>query len=206
MLVSVPAGGEQTDCFRSPPAGLQSLARDLSISGAAVLFSVHRPGLELARLTPQNIHELLFDDVMWARKAKEEHDVFAEALRDKGVRCTTSGRRWPARSAPVRGSGRGGDTVMSMVDRSSFVLYPYFDRDLRSWTVTAGDGDDQLRVSLNPSLWQALATALQADEVKVLTADEDIRAAEREQWDDGSNYLAVAPGVVVGYDRNAGDA
>jgi len=93
-----------------------------------------------------------------------------------------------------------------MVDRSSFVLYPYFDRDLRSWTVTAGDGDDQLRVSLNPSLWQALATALQADEVKVLTADEDIRAAEREQWDDGSNYLAVAPGVVVGYDRNAGDA
>ena len=47
---------------------------------------VHRPGLELARLTPQNIGSLLFDDVMWARRAKEEHDVFAEALRDKGVR------------------------------------------------------------------------------------------------------------------------
>jgi arginine deiminase len=47
---------------------------------------VHRPGLELARLTPRNIEELLFDDVMWAKKAKEEHDVFAEALRDKGVR------------------------------------------------------------------------------------------------------------------------
>src|ERR1039458_4778583 len=46
---------------------------------------VHRPGLELARLTPQNIDSLLFDDVMWARRAKEEHDVFAEALRDKGV-------------------------------------------------------------------------------------------------------------------------
>ena len=30
---------------------------------------VHRPGLELARLTPQNISSLLFDDVMWARKA-----------------------------------------------------------------------------------------------------------------------------------------
>ena len=48
---------------------------------------VHRPGLELARLTPQNIRGLLFDDVMWARKAKEEHDVFTEVLRDKGVRC-----------------------------------------------------------------------------------------------------------------------
>src|SRR5258708_26061174 len=46
---------------------------------------IHRPGLELSRLTPQNIGELLFDDVMWARRAKEEHDVFAEVLRDKGV-------------------------------------------------------------------------------------------------------------------------
>ena len=46
---------------------------------------VHRPGLELSRLTPQNIGSLLFDDVMWAKKAKEEHDAFAEALRDKGV-------------------------------------------------------------------------------------------------------------------------
>jgi len=47
---------------------------------------VHRPGLELSRLTPQNIGELLFDDVMWAKKAKEEHDAFAESLREKGVR------------------------------------------------------------------------------------------------------------------------
>ncbi len=46
---------------------------------------VHRPGLELSRLTPHNIAELLFDDVMWAKKAKEEHDAFVEALRDKGV-------------------------------------------------------------------------------------------------------------------------
>ena len=46
---------------------------------------IHRPGLELSRLTPDNIGELLFDDVMWASKAKEEHDAFAEALRDKGV-------------------------------------------------------------------------------------------------------------------------
>jgi arginine deiminase len=36
----------------------------------------------------------------------------------------------------------------------------------------------------------------------VLITDEDIRAAEREQWDHGTNYLAVSPGVVLGYDRN----
>jgi len=47
---------------------------------------VHRPGLELSRLTPRNVGELLFDDVLWAKKAKEEHDAFAESLRDKGVR------------------------------------------------------------------------------------------------------------------------
>ena len=33
-------------------------------------------------------------------------------------------------------------------------------------------------------------------------ADEDVRAAQHEQWDDGTNYLAVAPGVVMGYERN----
>ena len=47
---------------------------------------VHRPGLELSRLTPRNVGELLFDDVLWAGRAKEEHDAFAEALRDRGVR------------------------------------------------------------------------------------------------------------------------
>ena len=46
---------------------------------------VHRPGLELSRLTPRNVGELLFDDVMWAKRAIEEHDAFTEALRDKGV-------------------------------------------------------------------------------------------------------------------------
>ncbi len=47
---------------------------------------VHRPGLELSRLSPRNIEELLFDDVMWAKKAKEEHDAFVESLRERGVR------------------------------------------------------------------------------------------------------------------------
>ena len=46
---------------------------------------VHRPGLELSRLTPRNIGDLVFDDVLWASKAKEEHDAFAEVLRDQGV-------------------------------------------------------------------------------------------------------------------------
>ncbi len=46
---------------------------------------LHRPGLELSRLTPQNIGDLLFDDVLWAQRAKEEHDIFAQTLRDRGI-------------------------------------------------------------------------------------------------------------------------
>ena len=61
---------------------------------------------------------------------------------------------------------------------------------------------DSSRITRNHSLWDTLADILEVDEVTVLTTDEDIRAAEREQWDDGTNYLAVAPGVVFGYERN----
>ena len=66
---------------------------------------VHRPGLELSRLTPENIGALLFDDVMWAAKAKEEHDAFAEKLREM------RGAGPPLRSAAGRDArgGRGSD-------------------------------------------------------------------------------------------------
>ena len=53
--------------------------------GALQQVIVHRPGLELSRLTPQNVHDLLFDDVMWASRAREEHDAFVDKLRAKGV-------------------------------------------------------------------------------------------------------------------------
>jgi len=46
---------------------------------------VHRPGLEHTRLTPANAEELLFDDVIWVKRAKEEHDAFCEVMRDRGV-------------------------------------------------------------------------------------------------------------------------
>jgi len=92
------------------------------------------------------------------------------------------------------------DTVMSMVDYDTFIAYPYLDQNLRSWTLHRdGAGFGTTR---NADLWRAIAEALDVDKVKVLTADEDIRAAQREQWDDGTNFLAVAPGVVIGWDRN----
>jgi len=94
------------------------------------------------------------------------------------------------------------DTVMTMLDRDTFVAYPYLDTDLRSWTLSPAEEPGTFMVANNDDLWTAVAEALEVDKVRVLKADEDIRAAEREQWDDGTNFLAVAPGVVVGYDRN----
>ncbi len=46
---------------------------------------LHRPGLELKRLTPSNRDDLLFDDVLWVKRARQEHDVFADTLADRGV-------------------------------------------------------------------------------------------------------------------------
>lgn len=46
---------------------------------------LHRPDLELKRLTPHNKDALLFDDVLWVRWARQEHDAFADALTDRGV-------------------------------------------------------------------------------------------------------------------------
>jgi arginine deiminase len=349
---------------------------------------VHRPGLELSRLTPRNAAELLFDDVLWASKAKEEHDAFAEALREKGVRvhyfgqllgetlelpegrafvldrlCTAEmlgpnlitplrrlfddldgpalaeflvggvlkadlhpagahSLKWDMLRAddfvlpplpnhlfprdnscwiyqgvsvnPMAKSARqretlhsraiyrfhpmfatadfaryygdddanhqpatveGGDvhvlghgavmigmgerstpmaaellaaalfragqanrviavelpasrammhldTVLTMIDRDTFVQYPYLERQPRSWTLTPNGDDYTVSVTRNHDLWETVAEVLGVDQVTVLSTDEDIRAAEREQWDDGTNYLAVAPGVIVGYERN----
>lgn len=46
---------------------------------------LHRPDLELKRLTPDNAADLLFDDMLWVAEAQAEHDEFAAVLRDRGV-------------------------------------------------------------------------------------------------------------------------
>ena len=43
---------------------------------------VHRPGLEMRRLTPTNCKELLFDDVIWTHRAQQDHDVFSNLMQD----------------------------------------------------------------------------------------------------------------------------
>ncbi len=94
------------------------------------------------------------------------------------------------------------DTAMTMVDRDAFVTYPYLPSELRAFTITPDDSPDGMRVEHSDDLWKSVARALDLDEVRVLSAAQDVRSAEREQWDDGNNFLAVAPGVIFGYERN----
>jgi len=46
---------------------------------------VHRPGVEIARITPDNKEALLFDDLLWLERAQEEHDRFADMMRERDV-------------------------------------------------------------------------------------------------------------------------
>jgi arginine deiminase len=91
------------------------------------------------------------------------------------------------------------DTVMTMVDRHAFSLYPMLDPPV--WAISPGDGASGLHVRREPGLRPALSDALGAP-VRLLTAGADRAVAEREQWDDGNNLLAVEPGVVIAYERN----
>src|SRR3954468_9789256 len=53
--------------------------------GALRTVMLHRPGNELKRLTPRNNADLLFDGIPWVGRAQDEHDAFAQALRDRDV-------------------------------------------------------------------------------------------------------------------------
>ena len=75
---------------------------------------------------------------------------------------------------------------------------------LPSYTVEPGSGQHELKVTDHPpeDMHTAIAAALGLPSITVLTAVQDVRSAQREQWDDGCNVLAVEPGVVIAYERN----
>ena len=94
------------------------------------------------------------------------------------------------------------DTAMTMVDRDAFCVYPFLPDALRSFTLHAvGDGGD-FKVEENARPFPGGRRSPRLDKVRVLRAPIDRMGAAREQWDDGNNFLAVAPGVVMGYERN----
>jgi arginine deiminase len=94
------------------------------------------------------------------------------------------------------------DTVMTMIDRDAFVMFPNVVDDMKVWSLTPGASASDVVVTAKTDLFATIGEALDVSDVRVFTTGGDELEAEREQWDDGNNVLAVEPGVVVAYERN----
>jgi len=92
------------------------------------------------------------------------------------------------------------DTIVTMVDVDTVVIYPNVADHLRAFGVT-WDGDD-LVVAPERSFFAAAAEAMGIDTLHQIDTGLDPVTAEREQWDDGNNTLAIAPRLAVAYERN----
>ncbi len=98
------------------------------------------------------------------------------------------------------------DTVFTQIDYDKFTYHPGIMGTLKVYEITEGDdpdSDEDLNVKLvEDSLQNILEKYLDRKITLIPCADGDKIASEREQWNDGSNTLAIAPGVVIVYDRN----
>jgi arginine deiminase len=98
------------------------------------------------------------------------------------------------------------DTVFTMINTDQFTVHPGILGEgghIDTWTITPGKGTEDLHLEHKTDLKQVLKDALGLDDLDLIpTGNGDPIVAGREQWNDGSNTLAIAPGVVVTYNRN----
>jgi len=133
---------------------------------------------------------------MGERTSPQGVEILARRLFSRGAARTVVAVELPMRRAFMHL-----DTIMTMVERDAFLVYPEVADSVRSW-ILRPDGDGEVEVTAASTLFTALADALDLNEVRVLTTGGDHLEQVREQWDDGNNVLSLEPGVVVAYDRN----
>jgi arginine deiminase len=95
------------------------------------------------------------------------------------------------------------DTIFTFCDRDLVTVYPSVVDRIRTFSLRSGKGPAGIEITAEgePFL-KVVEQALGLDRLRVIPTGGDSYEAEREQWDDGNNVLAVEPGVVIGYDRN----
>ena len=125
-----------------------------------------------------------------------------ETLSREPVRARERSTRVIAVELPQERAFMHLDTAMTMIDRDAFSVYPYLPDELRSFTLTPKGAGGDFTIEENDDLFAVVADALGVDKVRVLRTPIDKMGAQREQWDDGNNFLAVSPGVILGYERN----
>ncbi|MDM4721776.1 arginine deiminase [Micromonospora sp. WMMA1363] len=94
------------------------------------------------------------------------------------------------------------DTICTMVDADAVLMYPNIASTLSAYTVVAGTDGEDPRVDGPAPFLRAAADAMDLAQLRVIDTGLDPVTAEREQWDDGNNTLALSPRLCVGYERN----
>jgi len=159
----------------------------------------------------------------WGRAHVEGGDVQpignGTVMIGMGERTTPQAVLWIARSLFRAGSARQVlavhlpksrsymhlDTVITMCDRDLVTLFPQVVWGARTWSIRPGDSpDDLVTEEQDGTLPDLMARALDVGKMRVVETGGDSFEAEREQWDDGNNVVALEPGVVVAYERNTG--
>lgn len=94
------------------------------------------------------------------------------------------------------------DTVFTMVDYDKFTIHPEIEGDLTVYSISKENGTIQI-VEEKDTLENILCRSLDLSAIELIRCGgDDVTAAAREQWSDGSNTLTIAPGEVIVYDRN----
>ena len=94
------------------------------------------------------------------------------------------------------------DTVFTFLDRDAVTMFPKVVETITAYSVRPADREGELEVTKESSFLDAIKDALKLKQLRVIGTGGDTWQAEREQWDDGNNVVALEPGVVVGYERN----
>jgi arginine deiminase len=95
------------------------------------------------------------------------------------------------------------DTVFSFCDRDLVTIYPDIVDHMKAFSLYPSENERELKVVAESGHFvDVVADALGIKKLRVVATGGDSFEAEREQWDDGNNVLAISPGVVIGYDRN----
>lgn len=95
------------------------------------------------------------------------------------------------------------DTVFTFCDRDLVNMFPDVVNEIRCFSLRPGDKEGEVAVTEeNDNLVKVASDALGLKALRMVHTGGDPYEAEREQWDDGNNVVALAPGVVVAYERN----
>lgn len=95
------------------------------------------------------------------------------------------------------------DTVFTFCDRDLVTVYPPVVDRIRAFSLRPTDDQGGVAIAEEPgSFVDVVREALGLERLRVIPTGGDSYEAEREQWDDGNNLLAIEPGLVIGYDRN----